>query len=450
MARRRTRKQRLPQDPVEAEIESLSHEGRGVAHIDGKAVFVSGALPSEKVTFIYTSKNRSHDEGKIEAVLTASPDRVEPKCQHYAICGGCSLQHLSSDAQIHYKQQSMLDGLKHLAKVEPEEVFEPMRGDSWGYRRKARLGVKFVYKKDKVLVGFRERHGGFLADIDSCVVLHESVGVKLQDFQTLIYQMDSRDSTPQIEVAVGDEDTALIIRHLKPLSEKDTQLWIAFAKTHNFQLYLQPKGPDTVHLIWPEAADNVGLYYEHKIFDTKIAFGPQDFFQVNSSINVQMVPRAVELLKLTGTERVLDLFCGLGNFTLPIAKNAAHVTGVEGDLVMVKRARETAIANGIENTDYYACNLMGTASELKHEPWLKKQYDCILLDPPRSGAKEIIEHFGKLKAKRIVYVSCHPATLARDAGELVHTHGYTLLGAGVMDMFPQTAHVESIAVFERK
>ncbi len=449
MARRRTRKQRLPQEPVEAEIESLSHEGRGVAHIDGKAVFISGALPGEKVTFIYTSQRRSHDEGKIEEVITASPDRVEPKCRHYAICGGCSLQHLSSEAQINYKQQSMLDGLKHLGKVEPEEIFEPMTGDSWGYRRKARLGVKFVYKKDKVLVGFRERHGGFLADMDSCEVLHESVGVKLQDFQTLIYKMESRDSTPQIEVAVGDENTALIVRHLKPLSAEDTQLWIGFAQEHNFQLYLQPKGPDTVHLIWPEADKNVGLYYEHKEFDTKVAFGPQDFFQVNSSINTQMVPRAVELLKLTGTERVLDLFCGLGNFTLPIARHAAQVTGVEGDLVMVKRARETAIANGIENTDYYACNLMGTELELKSQPWLKKKYDCILLDPPRSGAKEIIEHFGKLKAKRIVYVSCHPATLARDAGELVHTHGYKLVGAGVMDMFPQTAHVESIAVFER-
>ena len=263
MARRRSRKQRLPQDPVAAEIESLSHEGRGVAHIDGKAVFISGALPGEKVTFIYTSQNRSHDEGKIEEVLTASPDRVEPKCVHYAICGGCSLQHLSSDAQIKYKQQSMLDGLKHLGKVEPEEIFEPMTGDAWGYRRKARLGVKFVYKKDKVLVGFRERHGGFLADMNSCEVLHESVGVKLQDFQTLIYQMESRDSTPQIEVAVGDEDTALIVRHLKPLSAEDTQLWIGFAETHNFQLYLQPKGPDTVHRIWPETGD-VSLYYDIK------------------------------------------------------------------------------------------------------------------------------------------------------------------------------------------
>jgi len=447
---RRSRKQRLPQEAFPATIESLSHEGRGVAHIDGKATFISGALPGEKITFIYTSKSRNHDEGKIDSVIEASPDRVEPKCVHYDVCGGCSLQHLSSEAQIRYKQKAMLDGLKHIGKVKPLEVFDPIIGDSWAYRRKARLGAKFVYKKDKVLVGFRERHAGFLADIESCEVLHESVGKKLKEFQTLMYDMESRDTTPQIEVAVGDEATAIIIRHLKPLSTKDQSTWIDFAKEHDFQLYLQPKGPDTVHCIWPDQEDHKTLFYQHQLFDTKVAFGPQDFFQVNNSINIQMVPRAVELLNLSGKERVLDLFCGLGNFTLPIARHAEHVTGVEGDLVMVKRARETALANGIENTDYYASNLMGTHEELKREPWLKQQYDCILLDPPRSGAKEIIEHIGRLKAKRIVYVSCHPATLARDTGELVHTHGYKLLGAGVMDMFPQTAHVESIAVFEKK
>ena len=454
--RRRTRKQKLPQEPVEVTIESLSPEGRGVAHIDDKAIFISGALPGEKVTFIYTSQRRSHAEGKVEEVLEASPDRVEPKCEHYAICGGCSLQHLSSDAQIKYKQQSMLDSLKHIGNVEPQEVFDAMTGDAWGYRRKARLGVKYVFKKGKVLVGFRERHGGFLAEMDSCEVLHEAIGKKLHLFQAMIYEMDSRDSTPQIEVAVGDDSNngemniALIVRHLKDLSEKDIALWIAFGKEHNFQIYLQPKGPTTVHRIYPDPSEQGSmLYYEHPDFDTKVHFGPQDFFQVNTSINRQMVPRAVELLQLTGKERVLDLFCGLGNFTLPIARNAEHVTGVEGDLVMVNRAKQTAIANDIKNTDYYACNLMADEPELRIQPWLKKQYDCILLDPPRSGAKEIIEQFKKLKAKRIVYVSCHPATLARDAGELVNTHGYKLLGAGVMDMFPQTAHVESIAVFEK-
>ncbi|MCK5897170.1 MAG: 23S rRNA (uracil(1939)-C(5))-methyltransferase RlmD, partial [Cocleimonas sp.] len=295
----------------------------------------------------------------------------------------------------------------------------------------------------RVLVGFREKQGGFLADIESCEVLHASVGKNLAAFQELIYGMDAREQMPQIEVAVGDEATALIVRHLEPLSAGDEEKWKAFAKTHDYQLYFQPKGPSTVHLAYPDTAE---LFYEHPKFNTKVLFGPQDFFQVNSSINRKMVPRAVELLQLKGDEHVLDLFCGLGNFTLPIARHAAQVTGVEGDDIMVARARQTAEANGLANTDYYSCNLMG---DMKGEPWLKQQYDCVLLDPPRSGAKEVIEHFGKLKPKRIVYVSCHPATLARDADILVNTQGYKLLGAGIMDMFPHTAHVESIAVFEK-
>lgn len=441
--RRRLRRQKLPLDPVEAIIESLSQDGKGVTHIDEKATFIEGALPGEKVTFIYTAKRRSHDEGRVHEVLEASDERVEPKCPHFSICGGCNLQHLSAEGQIKHKQRSMLDALKHIGHVEPAEVFDPMTGDQWGYRRKARLGVRHVRKKERVLVGFREKQGGFLADIDSCEVLHASVGKNLPAFQDLIYGMDSREKMPQIEVAVGDEATALIVRHLEPLSAGDKEKWIAFAKEHDYQLYFQPKGPDTVHLAYPDTAE---LFYEHPEFNTKVLFGPQDFFQVNSSINRKMVPRAVELLQLKGDEHVLDLFCGLGNFTLPIARHAAQVTGVEGDDIMVARARQTAEANGLSNTDYYSCNLMG---ELKGEPWLKQHYDCILLDPPRSGAKEVIEHFTKLKPKRIVYVSCHPATLARDADMLVNTQGYKLLGAGIMDMFPHTAHVESIAVFEK-
>lgn len=441
--RRRRRTQKLPQEPVNATIESLSQDGKGVAHIEDKTVFIEGALPNENVTFIYASKRRSHDEGRVHEVLQASDERVEPHCQYFSICGGCNLQHLDTNAQIKHKQQSMLDALKHIGHVEPAEIFEPMTGEQWGYRRKARLGVRHVRKKDKVLVGFREKQGGFLAEIDSCQVLHPSVGENLQAFQDLIYGMDAREKIPQIEVAVGDNATALIVRHLEPLSKSDLEKWLAFAKQYDYQLYFQPKGPDTVHLVYPDTAE---LFYQHPDFNTKITFGPQDFFQVNSSINRKMVPRAVELLQLSGEEKVLDLFCGLGNFTLPIARHAAQVTGVEGDDVMVMRARQTAQANHIQNTDYYSCNLMG---DMKGEPWLKQQYDCILLDPPRSGAKEVIEHFGKLNAKRIVYVSCHPATLARDADTLVNTQGYKLLGVGIMDMFPHTAHVESIAVFER-
>ena len=451
--RRRRRRQKLPQDPVEVTIESLSQDGKGVAHIDDKTVFIEGALPEEKVTFIYTSKRRSHDEGRVYEVLQASAERVEPKCQYFSICGGCNLQHLHPEAQIKHKQRAMLDALKHIGHVQPVEIFKPMIGEQWGYRRKARLGVRHVRKKERVLVGFREKQGGFLADIASCEVLHESVGKNLQAFQDLIYGMDAREQLPQIEVAVGDGDgdgdgdgnnaTALIVRHLEPFSGSDVKKWIAFAKLYQYQLYFQPKGPDTVHLVYPDRAE---LFYQHPQFNTKVYFRPQDFFQVNSSINRQMVPRAVELLQLKGDEQVLDLFCGLGNFTLPIARHAAQVTGIEGDDSMVARARQTAQANQIDNTRYYSCNLMG---DMQGEPWLKQQYDCILLDPPRSGAKEVIEHFAKLNAKRIVYVSCHPATLARDADTLVNTHGYTLLGAGIMDMFPHTAHVESIAVFER-
>jgi len=337
----------------------------------------------------------------------------------------------------------MLDALTHIGKVTPETVFEPITGEQWGYRRKARLSVRHVRKKNKVLVGFRERSGGFLADTDSCKVLHPSVGEKLIDLQNLIMLMDAREAIPQIEVAVGDAATALVFRHLERLSNADQLLLIEFGKKHDFQIYLQPKGPTTVHCIWPEKPS---LFYEHPKFDTKVTFAPQDFFQVNSSINRKMVPRAVELLKLDGSQKVLDLFCGLGNFTLPIAKNAAEVVGVEGDIVMVQRARQTALDNNIDNTSYYAFDLTG---DIKSEPWMKQKYDRILLDPPRSGAKEVIEQFAKLDASRIVYVSCHPGTLARDAQELVNKQGYRLIGAGVMDMFPHTAHVESIAVFER-
>lgn len=439
-------KRRAPrpsQTPVEGVIESMSLEGKGITHIDGKAVFVGGALPGEKVMFKYTAINRKFDEAYVDEVLEASEDRVEPGCPHFQICGGCSMQHMAVENQIHHKQKAMLDALEHIGKVIPEIVFEPMTGDHWGYRRKARLGVRHVRKKNKVLVGFRERSGGFLADIDSCKVLHPSVGEKLTDFQDLIMQMEAKETIPQIEVAVGDEATALVFRHLEPLNETDQQLLVEFGKAHDFQIYLQPKGPTTVHCIWPE---NPELFYEHPEFDTKVAFGPQDFFQVNSSINRKMVPRAVELLELDGTQKVLDLFCGLGNFTLPIAKNAAEVVGVEGDSVMVQRAKQTALDNGITNTNYFAFDL---TADVKSEPWMKQKYDRILLDPPRSGAKEVIEQFGKLGASRIVYVSCHPGTLARDAEELVNKQGYRLVGAGVMDMFPHTAHVESIAVFER-
>lgn len=430
---------------MEATIESLTLEGQGVAHVDGKIVFIDGALPGEQVTFRYTSHKQKHDEGKVETILTPSPERVEPRCPHFGICGACSWQHIALEAQIQHKQQAMLDQLKRIGKVEPETVYAPLAAEGWGYRRKARLGARWVRKKDKALVGFREKDGGFLADLSRCEILHPSIGERLTDFQALVGSMEARETIPQIEIAVGDNATALVVRHMEPLSAGDTAKLLDFAREFDFQLYLQPKGPETVHCLYPDSPE---LYYEHPQFNTRVNFAPLDFFQVNQPLNRQMVARAVELLDPQADETVLDLFCGLGNFTLPLARKAAQVIGVEGDMAMVERARAAAHANGIHNTDYYACNLMG--EDLGREPWLKKHaYAKILLDPPRAGAKEIIAHVGKLKAKRIVYVSCDPATLARDAGELVHTHGYRLVGAGVMDMFPHTSHVESIAVFEK-
>ena len=430
---------------VEAHIESLTLEGQGVARIDGKAVFIEGALPGETVAFRYTSYKQKHDEGKVETLLVPSSERVEPKCAHFGVCGACTWQHIALDAQIQHKQQAMLNNLKHIGKVEPESVFEPLVADGWAYRRKARLGVRWVKAKGKALVGFREKDGRFLADLSRCDILHPTLGEHLTDFQDLITGLEARETIPQIEVAVGDNATALVVRHMEPLSDSDRTQLLEFAREFNYQLYLQPKGPDTVHCIYPQSPE---LYYEHPQFNTRVKFAPLDFFQVNQALNRKMVVRALELLAPQPTDTVLDLFCGLGNFTLPLARQAAEVIGVEGDMAMVERARAAAHANDIHNTDYYACNLM--AEDLGREPWLKRRYDKILLDPPRAGAKEVIAQMGKLKASRIVYVSCDPATLARDAGELVHTHGYCLVGAGVMDMFPHTSHVESIAVFERR
>ncbi|MFZ1341923.1 23S rRNA (uracil(1939)-C(5))-methyltransferase RlmD [Thiothrix eikelboomii] len=445
MSRRQHKPRGVQNSPlVEAEITALTLEGKGVARVNGKTVFIEGALPEEKVAFRYTSYKANYDEGRVETVLSASSSRVEPKCQHFAICGGCSWQHISLDAQIRYKQQILLDNLQHLGKVQPATLFEPLTAEGWGYRRKARLGARWVRKKQQALVGFREKNGGLLAEISRCEVLHPLVGERITALKDLVTSLDARDSLPQIEVAIGDDEVAaLVVRHMEALSAGDLDKLLSFAREFQFELYLQPAGPQTVHKVYGERS----LAYTHPQFNTRVQFEPLDFIQVNQALNRKMVMRALELLELRSTDTVLDLFCGLGNFTLPLARQAAQVIGVEGDLAMVERARAAAHANGIHNTDYYACNLMSDA--LSKEAWLKHHYDRILLDPPRAGAKELLPYLGKLKAERIVYVSCDPATLARDAGELVHTQGYQLLGAGVMDMFPHTAHVESIAVFVR-
>jgi 23S rRNA (uracil1939-C5)-methyltransferase len=446
MSRRRRKK--LPTDPVHATIESLSHDGRGISHIDGKVTFISRALPGEEVMFRYTMQHGKFDEGDVTEVLKASPQRIEPRCPHFGVCGGCSLQHLSPEDQINAKQERLLENLKHLGKVTPAEVLPPLTAEAWGYRRKARLGVKFMRREEVVRVGFREKHSAFLTDAKQCDVLNEAIGSRLTQFSELVNGLSVRDKIPQIEVAVGDEQVALVFRHLEPLSDDDEQQLRAYGERENLGIFVQPKGPKTVRRVWPEVlenqADDFVLSYALPAYDVTLQFLPTDFTQVNAELNIKMIDRAVAMLELTPEDRVLDLFCGLGNFSLPMARKAGMVVGVEGEESLVERARENAQRNQIENAEFHMADLNG---DLAAEPWYGKGFNKLLLDPPRSGAPVVVEKLLKPLPERIVYVSCDPATLARDAGVLVNQHGYTLVSAGVMDMFPHTAHVESIALF---
>lgn len=443
MSKRRRRK-RLPEELVKVNIESLSHEGRGVAHLDGKVIFIDYALPGETVEFKYTRVSKNFDEGRAVNILTASEERAEPICEHFGVCGGCSMQHQEHEAQIRSKQAALMEQFQHMANCQPETILPPLRGPVKHYRQKARLGVRYVQKKGKVLVGFREKGNSFLADLHSCPVLHESVGNRLTALSDLIMDMDARETIPQIEVAVSDTQTALVFRHLEDLSDADKSALTEFAKQTGILVLLQSAGPDTVVALWPENAGP--LSYTLQAQNITIEFQPNDFTQVNSEINQSMVNKALEMLALNKDDKVLDLFCGLGNFTLAMARQCAEVTGVEGAQSMVVKARDNATRNNIDNTTFHAADL---STDISEEPWLKQHYDKILLDPPRSGAMEMLKYIGKLGASRIVYVSCNPATLARDTNTLVNEYGYTLVDAGVMDMFPHTAHVESIALFTK-
>lgn len=428
---------------VRSTIESLSHEGRGVTRIEGKTVFVDGALPGEEVEFRYEKKHRNYDEASAVNILVSSPDRVVPECPHFGTCGGCALQHLSAERQILEKQGILLDNLQRLGNVVPESILPPLTSDAWGYRRKARIGVRYVPKKEKVLVGFREKRNRYLADLECCKVLHPSVGEHITDLSNLISDLKAYDQIAQIEIAVTDTVTALVFRNLAELVESDLEKLRLYADKFNVHVYLQPSGPDSVYLVYP---DESHLSYTLEKYHLELFFQPTDFTQINAEINRKMIDRALELLEVGPDDRVLDLFCGIGNFTLPLASRAAQVTGVEGDNALIERARANAAYNQVENVEFHVNDL---ANDLTGARWLDRTYDRILLDPPRSGAGEVIELIARCGAKRIVYVSCHPASLARDAGELVNRHGYRLSAAGVMDMFPHTAHVESIALFTR-
>ena len=440
---RRNRRKRLPQDPVEAVIESLSHDGRGVARIEGKAIFIDFALAGETVQFRYTKTHSKFDEGRAIEITNPAADRVEAKCQHFGVCGGCSLMHMSPEAQLILKQNTLMEQMHHFGQVAPQQWLEPLTGPLWGYRRKARLGVKHVPKKERVLVGFREKGTPYLALLEQCEVLDPRVGSRLADLGEMIAGLAAYNRIAQIEVAMDDEHVALVFRNLDDLSDSDQQILIQFGQENNFWIYLQSGGPDTVTPIWPASPQ---LSYAPESGLT-MNFEPNDFTQVNASINQKMIQKAMALLEVSEQDRVLDLFCGLGNFSLPLAKRVSEVVGVEGDVSLVEHAQNNATLNNVDNAVFELADL--TKTTLKEYPWAKAGFNKILLDPPRSGAFEVLPQLAELGAERIVYVSCNPATLARDAGELVNNLGYTLVSAGIMDMFPHTSHVESIAVFEK-
>ncbi len=427
-------------------IQSLAHDGRGVTQINGKTAFIRHALPHETVSFVYTKKHRKFNEGlALGEIQNPNPHRVAPKCQHFGRCGGCNLQHLSNEQQILHKQQTLLDHLAHFGRIQPENILPPLIGPTWGYRRKARLGCKYVLKKEKVLVGFREIDGRFLADLAYCEVLDSRFAKLITPMSQWIGELSIRDKIPQVELAGGDDDIALVLRHLSPFSSKDIERLRAFAEKWQLKLYLQPGNESTCQLFYPEG-EQERLSYAFPDYDLNLHFHPLDFTQVNPEINRAMLQKALELLAPEPEDNILDLFCGLGNFTLPLAQHCAHITGVEGSTTMVDRAKENSRLNNLNNTAFYCADLSKDITQL---PFAKQRYDKILLDPARTGALDIIKQFTDFNAKRIVYVSCNPATLARDAGELVTEQGYRLVSVGVMDMFPHTGHVESIALFEK-
>ena len=439
---------RIDQTPFELQIIDLSHDGRGVARREGgKTVFVADALPGERVLARQTGRSRHFDEAATLEVLEASPDRVAPRCAHFGVCSGCVLQHLDESRQILAKQRVLLENFERIGHVAPGAVLPPLTGGAWRYRRKGRFSVRRVEKKDRTLVGFRERDPRFVADLRECHTVVPELAALIVPLSALVDGLQARREVPQIEFIVGDPEpefdgAALVFRHLQPLGEADLAALRQFGQRHRVAIHLQPRGVDSVHPLWPERPRHA---FRLDPWGITLSFRPLDFIQVNARLNEVMIARALELLDLRPGERVLDLFCGLGNFTLPIARTAAEVVGVEGEAGLVARARDNAALNGLGNAVFHAADL---TQDQRGTPWMRQGFDKLLLDPPRSGAIEVLKQLPLERFGRIVYVSCHPGSLARDAGFLVNERGWRLLSAGVMDMFPHTAHVESIALFE--
>jgi 23S rRNA (uracil1939-C5)-methyltransferase len=426
-------------------IESLDHEARGVTRLEGKTIFVEGALPGERVEYVCFRKKPSFEVARTERILKASPDRVIPKCPHFGVCGGCSMQHLDSAAQVAAKQRVLEANLWHLGRLRAEQLYAPIYGPAWGYRQRARLSVRMVPKKGGALVGFHERKSSYVADMRQCENLPPHVSALLLPLRDLVSALSISSALPQIELAVGESVTALVLRILEPPSAADENLLRAFADRHDVVFYLQPKGPATAYRFYP--LDGAKLSYLLPDFGIEHFFSPTEFTQVNNAVNRVLVRRALALLEPQPGERIADMFCGLGNFSLPIARSGAHVLGIEGSADLLLRAAANSAANGLAGqVDYAVANLFETTPEslaaLGH-------FDRMLIDPPREGAVELVNALGEDSPRRIVYVSCNPATLARDAAILVTQKGYRLRGAGVVNMFPNTSHVESIALFDR-
>jgi 23S rRNA (uracil1939-C5)-methyltransferase len=430
--------------PEEGEVASLNHDAEGVVR-EGKTAFVAGALPGERVRFQRRRFHRSHDEADLLEVLATSPERVVPGCAHFGICGGCALQHLAPEAQLRMKERELLDSLQRIAGLVPPRVLPPVTGRLWGYRRRARLGARYVTARQRSLVGFRERSSSFVAALDSCPVLVPEAGQLIAALSELATSLSVRTKLPQIEVAAGDQQLVLVLRLLEDPSPEDRQRLLDFERQRGVRLLIQRKGPDVLESLDGTQPD---LWYEVPDFGVRLHFQPTDFVQVNGDTNRRMVARVVELLDLTPQSRVLDLFCGLGNFTLPLATRAASVLGIEGDAGLVERARHNATVNGLTNVRFEKANLAGDEAEATCQRLTASAgpFTHVLLDPPRTGAREVLASVARLAPRTVVYVSCHPGSLARDVQILSAEHGYQLAAAGIVDMFPHTTHVESIAV----
>ncbi|HUW37911.1 MAG TPA: 23S rRNA (uracil(1939)-C(5))-methyltransferase RlmD [Rhodocyclaceae bacterium] len=428
-----------------AVIESLDHEGRGVAHVEGKTIFIEAALPGETVEYSSYRRKPNYEQASAVAILRQSAQRTEPRCRHFGVCGGCSMQHLEPEAQAAAKQRVLEDALWHIGRLHPELLYPAIYGPAWGYRSRARLSARLVPKKGGMLVGFHEKRSSYVADMDSCEVLPARISALLPELRRLIGGLSVPDRLPQIEVAVCERQVALVLRVLQPLSVADESSLREFADSHELVIYLQSGGPASVSLFHPQ--DAPPLAYTLPEFGVELRFSPTDFTQVNQGINRMLVRRALALLAPRQNERIADMFCGLGNFTLPIARCGARVVGVEGASALVERARANAELNGLAaSTEFRVANLFEATPESLAG---LGRFDKMLIDPPREGAIALVKALGADAPRRIVYVSCSPATLARDAAVLVHEQGYRLRGAGIANMFPQTSHVESIALFER-